>query len=600
MRFLLNGVWRGRPDPELEGIKEKWFADGSGAWAEKSCMDTRVPVCWNSIQGFDNYEGCFWYARDFDLPDDREPFQTEFFIRFLAVNYMSKAWLNGHELGSHEGGYLPFEFPLPEDVLKSEGNRLVVMVENVRSPKRIPGELCDWFNYGGILRDVELHARSRRRFDSVRVSPVLDAGAAGIKVDYRQTEKFGFKWIVRRGEDVVTEGAEDEPGGVLEIDIPDAVLWHPDHPELYTIEMIPGDGTCADGACERFGLRDIKVEGTKILLNGQPVKLQGVSLHEEQVPDGRCLTREQRFEDVRAIKKLGFNALRTAHYSHDEALMDAADEIGLLILEEIPVYWDLDYGAPELFETASSMLTDLVRRDYNHPSVILWSVGNEVPVEDPACDIFIRKLMKLVREMDSTRIVTYVSCRFMIDKTRKQSDVCCVNCYIGWYFGKREMMSDALEMARTTAPDKPWMMTEFGAGAKFGFRGGKNTKFTEDFQADFLSDYIKILNGKDWVAGWFIWIYRDFRSPIRMNRYQKGFNRKGIVSESNEQKQICGRFPALLKEKSKTSPPRNVEIKAKIAEVFERSMYMIIQPNLAKQQRGQYNRFYKRKPGTSR
>ena len=557
-----------------------------------------VPSCWNATPEYERYEGAFWFATDFSLPADRPDYASDVFLKFNAVNYLCRVWVNGREIGGHEGGYLPFELPVPGDLLQ-DSNRLVVMAENLRGPRRIPGELCDWFNYGGIVRDVFLCLRSPRRFDTVQAKPSLrPPGGALVTVSYRQHEPFPFSWAVLDGDRILAQAAvtDSAPDGVLYIDLPKVAYWSPDSPKLYTLRLTPEPLARADGFETRLGVREITVRGHEILLNGEPVKMQGVSLHEEQAPHGRCIPPEQRPQDVRDIKALGFNALRTAHYTHDEALLHAADEIGLLILEEIPVYWDLDYKSPELLEKARNMVSDMIARDFNHPSVILWSVGNEVPVEDPACDAFIRKLMKHARSLDATRIVTYVSCRFLIDKkTRRAADTACVNCYLGWYYGRTRDMQDMLAMARTTAPDKPWLMTEFGAGAKFGFRDKKGrARFSEDKQEKFLVRYIRTLNALPWVAGWFIWIYRDFRSPLRMNRFQKGYNRKGIVSENNEQKSFCAHLPALLKQQKPPEPLSMVRLRTAVAEQIEAVAYKLVQPNLAAAQKRQYDSFYKR------
>ncbi|MFH1537618.1 MAG: glycoside hydrolase family 2 TIM barrel-domain containing protein [bacterium] len=595
----LSGEWRGRPDPERVGEKKRWFAREYAVSVYDGWERVEVPGCWNADPRYERYEGAFWYATDFELPDRKEH-ETEAFVRFLAVNYFCRVWLNGRRLGEHEGGYLPFEFAVPSTFL-NDSNRLVVEVENTRSPRRIPGELFDWFNYGGIVRDVELHFRSHRRFNSVKVMTMLKpSGGALVSVDYRQTGAFPFEWEISDEAGVVASGRADSgaaagarlAAGVIETQLADAKPWHPDRPHLYILHLQPGEE--ADVYSVRFGIREIRVEGKRILLNDEPIKLRGVSLHEELVPYGRSIPREERFRDVREIKKLGFNALRTAHYTHDEALVEAADEVGLLVLEEIPVYWDLDYAHKPLYELAAGMVRDMIERDFNHPSVILWSVGNEVPVEDPACDRLIRGLMAEARRLDPTRIVTYVSCRFLIDKTRNASDVCCINCYIGWYYGSERDLAGLMELTRATAPDKPWIMTEFGAGAKAGFRGRRGRgKFSEEGQADFISHYIRTLNGLDWVSGWFIWIYRDFRSPIRTNRYQKGFNRKGIVSESNEPKLVCSMLPGLAEEKTKRKRAGFIRMKTAALKRLERFGYMAVQPLIARSQRSQYESFYK-------
>jgi beta-glucuronidase len=597
MKTSIGGMWRGRPDPSRVGEKECWFADENSGAGAPGWRATQVPSCWNCDPKFERYEGTFWYATDFSVPEDRPARETELYIRFLAANYLCRVWLNGAPLGEHEGGFLPFEFKAPPDCF-GRVNRLVAMVENFRSPRRIPGEVFDWFNYGGIARDVEIHTRSPRRFDAVRITTELSGGGGAVaRVEYSRKFAFPFDWrLTDAAGDIVASGAAESasPVGGIDIIVENAKLWSPDDPHLYNLELMPREGSDADPFSSRVGVREIKADGAKILLNGKQIKLRGVSLHEEQVPFGRSMPPERRRRDVKDIKALGFNALRSAHYTHDEALLDAADEEGLLVFEEIPVYWDLDYASEKLRRTAAKMTRDMIERDFNHPCVILWSVGNEVPVENHHCDSLMRELMELARALDPTRLASYVSCRFMSDTTRRASDVCCVNCYVGWYYGDKKTLAPLMEMTRTTAPDKPWIVTEFGACAKFGFRNAANVKFSEEFQRDFLAHYIGVLNGMDWISGWFIWIYRDFKSPIRLNKYQMGFNRKGIVSEVNEKKISAEEMKMIMSAQKKTRPLSGAGWKAGLCVALEKAVFGIAMPFVSKSQRDQYNKYYRR------
>jgi beta-glucuronidase len=627
MNVCLSGTWRGRPDPDVRGVHGQWFAAQVSAPDNPDWEPCAVPSCWNADPRYERYEGAFWYATDFSLPADRAPWQTRAALRFDAVNYLCRVWVNGQEIGSHQGGYLPFEFSLDAAVLR-HANRLVVMAENKRSDQRIPGRLCDWYNYGGIVRHVHLIVDSPRRFACVRVTAApSDPGKASFHIAWKQQEPFAFSWAVGDGDRILAQAAVDPKAGQGEIcaDLSGVEAWSPDSPKLYELRLTPEPLAHAEPFVTRFGIRSIQVQGHKILLNGQPLKMQGVSLHEELVPHGRAVPEAMRREDVQAIKDLGFNALRTAHYTHDEALLHAADEIGLLVLEEIPVYWDIDYASEKVYQLAESMVRDMIARDYNHPCVIQWSVGNEVPVERKDCDRFMRRLMDCARSLDATRIVTYVSCRFLIDDTtRRAADTACINCYFGWYMGRIRDVGEVMQLARMTAPDKPWIMAEFGAGALAGNttqfltrmaeRGPEDlrsimrrgieklsvsgavdigpTRFSEEYQEKLLAHYIRTLNAMDWVAGWFIWIYRDFRSPIRTNPFQNGFNRKGIVSETNVKKTICFQLPDLLEETRIPEPVQNPELKFRVFKALERAAYKVFQPKLARVQRKMYDAYY--------
>lgn len=593
MNISLSGTWRGTPDPKQIGVKSNWYCNtfDSSSWEE-----IQIPSCWNTIPRYERYEGIFWFATDFDIPElDNSP-DTEYLLRFNAVNYLCRIWVNECELSSHEGGYLPFEVPIPAKALIKNGNHLVVMVENFRSKQRIPGELFDWFNYGGIVRDVWLVARTKRHFKSVRVNTEINADqSATITVDYKCKEPFHFIWTVSFNEEPILSGIEESEinNGRLSFNLKNAHLWSPDDPALYKLALIPSPDETAEPYSVKFGVRDINISGTRIVLNGKPIKLKGVSLHEELVPYGRTIPRELRFKDVADIKSLGFNSLRTAHYSHDEALIEAADEIGLLVLEEIPVYWYIDYKDESVYEKAEEMIRTLIERDFNHPSVIMWSVGNEVPVEDEDCDLFIRRLMAEARSIDPTRLVSYVSSRFIIDKTREASDVCCLNCYIGWYFGDEKDLFGLLSASRETAPGKPWMITEFGACAKHGFKSSKlRSKYSEDRQAEFLEHYIRTINSMDWISGWFIWIYRDFRSPIRTNKYQSGFNRKGIVDESLNKKLICDKLPEILDGRKRLDYSLAINLLKPGLKNLEEFAWKHVQPMVNKKAKSDYDSYF--------
>jgi beta-glucuronidase len=599
MEITLSGTWRGRADPGQAGMKSGWFEMEQSSRVADGWEAIQVPSCWNTIPKYERYEGIFWYAADFDLPPVQNPEtagEIEYTLKFNAVNYLCLVWVNGTEIGRHEGGYLPFELTVPGEIIRPVQNRIVVMADNFRSPQRIPGELFDWFNYGGIVRDVSLIARTPRHFKSIRIMTKINAdGSAAVSVDYSQKQAFHFIWTAGADDESIISGIVESnaPDGKFDFTIQDAKHWSPDNPVLYKLDLIPSPDETAEAHSVRFGIREISISGIRIFLNGKPVKLKGVSLHEELTPYGRTIPREERFRDARDIKNLGFNALRTAHYSHDEALIDAADEIGLFVIEEIPVYWNIDFKNEAVYEKAEGMIKDLIARDFNHPSVIMWSVGNEVPVEDEACDLFIQRLMAEARARDSSRIVSYVSSRFLTDETRKASDVCCINCYLGWYFGDEKDLSGLLTAARESAPEKPWLLTEFGACAKHGFRSlGRRAKYSEDRQAEFLEHYIRTINSLDWISGWFIWIYRDFRSPMRTNKYQAGFNRKGIVSESREQKLIFEKIPALLNGKTRLKGTAKFKLFAPALKRLEEFLWRFAQPAAAKKSKSDYDAYF--------
>lgn len=550
----LNGKWKCKPDPQDEGINSKWYLPENFEKNDSELMDIEIPNSFNTLNGFEIYEGIFWHFYEFDMDQLEEESDVSYKLQFEGCNYNTKIWLNGSYLGEHNGGFVPFHFRF-KGCLKESQNLLVVRTDNIRKKDRIPAVSFDWFNWGGIYRDVSLNCIPQNRIKDVVVKTTLESRTRSkIKISFTVIGKLSLRWEVLESEtgEPLYEGTimEISGEGGVNFMFDNPKLWSPDNPHLYHLKIFNED--THDLLYETsFGIREIEIRGTSIYLNKKSLFMKGVSLHEELMPYGRTIPYEERVKDIRSIKSLGFNALRTAHYSHDEVLLEIADKEGILILEEIPVYWACNFKSNKTFKTAAKMMKSLIKRDINHPSVIWWSVGNEIPIERPEVSRFMKRLMDWTRMHDDTRIVTYVSMKLFTDLTRRYADVATINFYFGWYVGSVRMISLMLDIMRTPAYNKPWIYTEFGAGAKYGFHADwkKQEKFSEERQLHVLDYSIRTFNAKDYLAGWFIWIYRDFRSFLRQNKYQQGYNRKGIVSEKNQEKMICKRFPQILNKK---------------------------------------------------
>ena len=549
----LVGVWRFLVDPGDIGVKEEWYTFEYFANNWNLTKEIGVPHNWNAMPGLERYEGVGWYFKEVRRNTLGDIANKECVLHFKGVNYHATVWWNGRYLGSHEGGFLPFEFKVPLAFIQSM-NIITVRVENTRKPDRIPGMNFDWYNWGGIHRAVLLGIYNIQRIKFVHIETTsLERDFALLRVRCGVTAAQALHWQILEGSRQVAWGKETLRGikDVFRIKVPNPRAWDPQSPFMY--DFVATLSNSGEVFRVKFGIRTISIHSTQLLLNGKPVKLRGINLHEEQVPYGRCQLPVMRAYDVQNIRALGFNAIRSAHYPHDETLPQLCDELGLLLLEEIPVYWDCDFGNPKVFRLAAKMLKSLVYRDFNHPSVIMWSCGNEIPVERPECARFMRQAMKWVRHFDTSRIVFYVGMRFFCDTTRKHADINAINEYFGWYYLSTKHLNFFLDVIYYSHPQKPWIITEFGAGAKLGFRdtAKEPAKFSEEKQAAILAHTIRILNAKPYVAGWFIWVYRDFRSPLRTNQYQQGFNRKGIVSEKNEKKLIARMISRVMHEKER-------------------------------------------------
>lgn len=555
-----NGKWRCKPDPNNEGLIGEWFAPQNYKENDKGLLDIEIPWSFNSLEGYEVYEGVFWHFLLFDLDNTKLKDDLDYYIKFKGSNYNTKVWVNGDYLGEHNGGFTPFQFKI-KSPLKSSKNLLAVRTDNTRRRGQIPDISFDWFNWGGIYRGVDLLLLNKNRITDVVIkTPLNSTKQSQIVVSYSVIGNVSLRWEILDTDkktilfnDEISEHNKRPIGG-LTLTVNEPKLWSPDSPNLYYIKFI---STLPESKDEvfyetHFGIRQIEISGVYIYLNKRKFYFKGICLHEEYMPYGRAIPYEKREDDIRNMKSLGLNALRTAHYSHDEDLMDIADKLGLLILEEIPVYWHCDFKSKETFKTAAKMMRNLIKRDINHPSVVWWSVGNEIPIEQYHCKRFFKRLMDWTRRFDDTRIVTFVSMRMISDLTKRHADVGGINMYWGWYYGSPKMISTILDVVHAPILNKPLLYTEFGAGAKYGFRKPLNEqiKYSEDYQLYVLDYTIRTLNSIDYCAGWFLWAYRDFRAYLRTNQYQQGYNRKGIVSgEANEKKLIYHRIPKIIDEK---------------------------------------------------
>ncbi len=334
-----------------------------------------------------------------------------------------------------------------------------------------------------------------------------------------------------------------DENGRASIDLPATALdrWYPERPTLYDVTF----ETAGDKASDRIGFRTIETDGTEVLLNGKRIFLRGISLHEENpFRVGRANGREDAKLLFGWAKELNANMVRLAHYPHNESMALVADEIGLLLWEEVPVYWGIDYTNPDTYAQAESQMRALITRDRNRASVIVWSVANETPRDDPERLRFLESMAATVRELDANRLVSAALDRTedkeeklvtVTDPFAATSDMVSVNEYIGWYGSTParipEMRWDVSEH------DKPLFISEFGAGALQGFRGDRERIWTEDYQAWMYEETLEMLDAIPSLRGMTPWILVDFRSPRRnLPKIQDGWNRKGLVSSEGEKK----------------------------------------------------------------
>jgi len=547
----LDGLWKTIVDPFENGYYDYRLKPYDGGFAQdKDYTDKKqlqeydfetnrqlaVPGDWNTQdQRLYYYEGTVWYRKRFDYspkPGKR------LFLYFGAANYETIVWLNGKRLGSHVGGFTPFNFEVT-DILKSGINSLVVKVDNKRHPEGVPTVNADWWNYGGITRSVMLvetpatfirdYYVQLKKNDKTTIEARLELdGAAKAQKVRLEIPELGIKKEVMTGAD-----------GRAELTVKaKPVLWSPDNPKLYKVNI----SSETDNVSDEIGFRTIRTEGTKILLNDKEIFCRGISIHEE-APDysGRAYSRDHARTLLGWAKELGCNFVRLAHYPHNEYMVREAERMGFLVWSEIPVYWTIHWDNKDTYANAEQQLNDMITRDKNRCNVIIWSIANETPRSEPRLK-FLTALADKARSMDGVRLVGAAMEKEEIapdvmtvnDPLGKVLDIISFNEYVGWYDGNSEKC-DRVNWKFDI--QKPVFISELGGGALYGLHGPADERFTEEYQEDLYVRHVNMLKRIPGLVGTTPWILKDFRSPRRqLPNIQDDFNRKGLVSDKGQKK----------------------------------------------------------------
>jgi len=557
----LDGAWQSIVDPYETGIGGHFYENRKPA--NKSALVEydfdkspvlKVPGDWNSQRSdLLFYEGAVWYKKSFlwtKHPGKRV------FLYFGAANYSARVYLNGKELGTHEGGYTPFDFEVT-DALADGDNFVVVEVNNTRRADGVPGINTDWWNYGGLTRDVSLIEVPEIFIENFGVRLARGSQSqieAWAQLNSAAGAKQGQRVTLEIPEARVTQTAETDANGRAEFKFSAKVeLWSPENPKLYALTLRSGEDSVSDEA----GFRTVEVQGTKILLNGKPIFLRGMSMHDEAAfRGGRAFSEADEKTLFGWAKELGCNFLRLAHYPHNENAPRLADKMGILLWEEIPVYWGISWENPATLASAEEQMRELIARDHNRASVILWSLSNETP-NTPQRLEFLTKFAAFTREQDPTRLITSAlntarrsqpGVMSLDDPVGEFLDVLGINEYIGWYYGAPET-ADGLKW--NIKWEKPVIMSEFGAGAVAGYHADAETRFSEEYQVNVYEHQLPMLKAMPMLAGMSPWVLMDFRSPRRLlPGVQDYWNRKGLVSDRGEKKKAFFVLQKFYREKA--------------------------------------------------
>ncbi len=500
-----------------------------------------VPRDWNSQkENLFYYEGSVWYKKSFDYRKAGDG--KRLFVYIGAANYRSDIYLNGKKLGFHKGGFTPFNFEIT-DLVKEKDNFLILKVDNKRKADEVPTLNTDWWNYGGITRDVQLIETPatfiRDYFIQLKKSSSDNLGGY---VQLDGNNKAGISVEISIPALKVKQNIVTDANGYALIDFKVSGIkrWSTNDPFLYDINL----STTEDKTTDRIGFRTIETSGTDILLNGKPLFLKGVSIHEENaIRGGRASSREDALMLLNWAKELGCNFVRLAHYPHNENIIRLADEMGILVWEENPVYWTIQWKNPETFATASSQLKEVISRDKNRAAVIIWSMANETPVSDERMS-FLKRLADTARHFDNTRLISAAleqhatkeneMVRVITDPFAEFVDIVSFNQYIGWYDGLPDKCS---KITWKIDINKPVIISELGADALGGMHGDSLTRWSEEYQQYFYEQNLKMISKIPQLRGTTPWILVDFRSPRRvLPGIQDGWNRKGLISETGNKK----------------------------------------------------------------
>ena len=506
-----------------------------------------VPGSWNTQEPeLKYYEGIIWYRRKFDLSEGVSV-HKRYFIYVGAANYISKVSVNGKNVGQHEGGFTPFCFEVT-NLLKDKDNYVIIGVNASRRPENIPAEINDWFNHGGITRDVYLVETPKTFISNYFIA--LDKSTLNEKTrcitGQIQLNGTSFPKEVRIQipELKIEEQAivNDEGVAKFNIETKKLQLWSPDSPKLYQVNIMSGDDIVSD----EIGFRTIETRGKQILLNGEPIFLKGISLHDENpLQRNRANSEEDAALVLGWAKELGCNFLRLAHYPHQENIVRLADEMGFLLWEELPLYWGIQWDNPQVLKKAKKQYKELIERDYNRASSIIWSIANETS-NTPSRNAFLGELADFIRSIDNTRLLS-AACKkdqevdghpdnvyTYNDPLIEKLDIISFNEYLGWYGGSpAECRDKSFKMGF----EKPVIVSEFGGGALQGLHGDSLTRWSEEFQVYIYEESLQMFDKIEGLSGMTPWILVDFMSPLRqLHGVQDGWNRKGLISEKGAKK----------------------------------------------------------------
>ncbi|MFI0431472.1 glycoside hydrolase family 2 protein [Mariniflexile sp. HMF6888] len=544
----LNGKWNVLLDPgNIGGWKKFWIEPKPQKktdffeYSFNGAPELNVPGDFNSqLCELTFYEGAVWYKKVFTVSQKKDSRQ---FLHFGAVNYMADVYLNEEKLGSHEGGFTPFQFEIT-DKIKEGANTLIVKVDNHRLENGIPGYGYDWLNYGGITRDVNIIETRNTYIDDYSIQ--LKKGSLNNVLGWIQLngEKSEQKIKVKIPELNIVYKTRTDDKGFAKVEFSSHFkLWSPESPKLYKV-IVESE---TDSIVDEIGFRSIETKGSEVLLNKKPIFIKAVNIHEENpLKKSRAYSLEDARLLLNSAKELGCNLVRLAHYPHNENMIKEAEKMGLMIWNELPIYQHIQFSDSLVPKKMETMLKEMIRRDKNRCGVVIWSLSNETYSTTPNRNKALIDLTGKCKAIDSTRLVTHVintqgynnNSFNVTDTLYNYSDLIAINEYIGWYIPWQGKPSEV--KWKIDFPNKPVFISEFGGESLYGNKNVPTDEaayWSEEYQEQIYKDQIEMFNTIPNLIGVCPWLLYDYRSLGRMHPvYQKGYNRKGLISDGGEKK----------------------------------------------------------------
>ncbi|MGB9787352.1 MAG: beta-glucuronidase [Dictyoglomus turgidum] len=548
--------------------------DLSGVWEFRTEIDKDyilmpVPASFNDVTqdiNLRDYIGKVFYKRSFFVPSYWR--DKNIFVRIGAATHSSEVYVNGVLVVKHKGGFLPFEAEISDYVNYGKENILEIVLDNTLTWDILPpGELktiednmhpkgyrilnyyFDFYNYSGIHRPVMIYSTPKVYIKDISIITEIVNNFGIVKYSI-ESEGKNFHVILRDKGEIVAESRGKD--GVMEVRSPK--LWEPGNSYLYNLEVRLLEKDNFDVYRMEIGIRTVKVEGKQFLINEKPFYFKGFGKHEDADIRGKGLDHVINVKDFNLLKWIGANSFRTSHYPYSEEILFLADKYGIAVIEEAPAVglnlWNRDEKVftkgrvdEKTLEHHLEVMRDLIYRDRNHPSVVMWSVANEAATYEDGAEEYFKKVIEETRKLDPTRPITIVeNVAPKETKVSKYVDVICVNRYYSWYTDCGDLSIIEYQLEKELKEwfeiyKKPLILSEFGADTISGFHSDPPLMFTEEYQQEMIKKFVEVLDKLDFVVGEHVWNFADFMTKQHITRVVG--NRKGVFTRNRQPKMVA-------------------------------------------------------------